>query len=237
MQVTHEAAAVVVDFFSRSTSANQRDIRLQSHDFAFDVVHAAKGENLMTVEANQVGQSASLRVDLFQGQWCFHSSGCCGGTEVALVVKRAVNTGNDLEGKGTELVVLSTTYGNQMFFRYAVGPHHIFCALRADHRGTSFEGDMRNIQDVVIVGMSDENEICSLNVGVDYRYVRGRNVTPPISPASVVSHGMAPCGAGPLIRDRYGSIKIEVVPSEISQPAAPRYFRMTGLLFPALGWF
>ena len=37
----------------------------------------------------------------------------------------------------------------------------------------------------------------------------------------------APGGAGPLIRDRYGSIRIEVVPSLISQPAVPRYFRTT----------
>src|ERR1700732_5565272 len=54
-----------------------------------------------------------------------------------------------------------------------------------------------------------------------------------VSPAT----GWPPGGAGPLIRDRYGSIRIEVVPSVISQPAAPRYFRVTGLFFPVFGWF
>lgn len=38
--------------------------------------------------------------------------------------------------------------------------------------------------------------------------------------------------AGIFIFPLYGSIKIEVVPSAIYQPAAPKYFRMTGLLFP-----
>src|ERR1700675_4501074 len=46
-----------------------------------------------------------------------------------------------------------------------------------------------------------------------------------------------PGGGGPLILDRYGSIRIQVVPSVISQPAAPRYFRVTGLFFPAFGGF
>src|SRR5258708_327095 len=102
MQVTHKAAAVVIDFLSGSTGANQRDVRFQSDDLPLDVVHPAKRENLMIVEAEQIGKSASLWVDLFQGQGRFHSSRCSSGTEVVLVVQRAVNAGNDLQGKGTE---------------------------------------------------------------------------------------------------------------------------------------
>ena len=73
-----------------------------------------------------------------------------------LVVQRAVNAGNDFEGKRTELVVLSATHGNQLLFRYGVGPHHIFGALGADHCGASFERDMRNIQDVVVMACVPE---------------------------------------------------------------------------------
>ena len=78
----------------------------------------------------------------FKVSGAFHSSYGSGGTEVVLVVQRAVNAGNDFEGKGAELVVLSATNRNQLFFRYAVGPHHIFGALGANHCGASFESDV-----------------------------------------------------------------------------------------------
>jgi hypothetical protein len=121
-----------------------------------------------------------------------------------LVVERTVNARDDFEGKGIELVVLSAAHGNQPSFRHIVGPHHIFSALGADHCGASFEGDVRNIQDVVVMCVSDENNLR-----------RGSGPT------------LLPGGAGPLIRERYGSIRIAVVPSEISHPAVPRYFRTT----------
>jgi hypothetical protein len=87
------------------------------------------------------------------------------------------------------------------------------------------------------VGASDENEICSLNARIDCRYIRRRNVTPPISPASVASHGMTPWRRRSVDLRQMWIDQKEVVPSVISQPAALRYFRMTGLLFPAFGWF
>ena len=65
-------------------------------------------EAVEDVQANQVGESPSLWVDLFQRQRCFHSGWSSGGTEIALVVERAVNTGNDFEGKRPELIVLSS---------------------------------------------------------------------------------------------------------------------------------
>ena len=45
-----------------------------------------------------------------------------------------------------------------------------------------------------------------------------------------------PGGAGPLIRDKYGSTRIVVVPLVISHPAAPRYSRTTCLGFTAFSW-
>src|SRR5229473_83829 len=126
----------------------------------------------MTVEANQVGQSAALRVDLFQGQGRFHSSWRCGGAEVSLVVERAVNAWDDFQRKRAELVVLSTADGHQLFFGNAVGPHYIFGALGANHYGMSLEGDVRNIQDMIIVGVRDEKEIRSFYARIDCCDVR-----------------------------------------------------------------
>src|SRR5260370_25544502 len=45
----------------------------------------------------------------------------------------------------------------------------------------------------------------------------------------------APGGRGPLIRDRYGSIRITVEPSLISHPAVPKYVRMTWPVFSVVG--
>ena len=50
VQITHEAARVVVDLLVRGSSANQNDIRVESLDLALDIVIAAKGENLMTIK-------------------------------------------------------------------------------------------------------------------------------------------------------------------------------------------
>jgi hypothetical protein len=108
-----------------------------------------------------------------------------------LVVQRAMNAGNDFEGKRAELVVLSATYGNQLSFRHAVGPHDIFGTLGTDHRGARFEGDVGNVQDVVVMSVSDEDKICSLNVRIDCRHVRRRDVAPPIRPAGISRHGVA----------------------------------------------
>ena len=50
---------------------------------------------------------------------------------------------------------------------------------------------MRNIQNVVVMCMSNENEICSLNVRINCRYVRRGNVAPSIRPARVSSYRVA----------------------------------------------
>src|ERR1700675_3849771 len=104
----------------------------------------------MTMEPDQVSERASLRVNLCQGQRGFHSRRRNCGTEVAFVIQRAVNAGYDLERKHTELVVLSAANGNELPFRPAEGPHDVFSALGADHRGAGFERDVRNVQDMVI---------------------------------------------------------------------------------------
>ena len=64
MQRSHEPAGVVVIFLPRTCRSHQNDVRFQSLNFALDVVHPAKRENLMAAESNQVGQRASLRVHL-----------------------------------------------------------------------------------------------------------------------------------------------------------------------------
>src|SRR5579863_7308734 len=60
VQGAHQAAAVVVDFFSRAGSADQHGVWFQPRNLAFDVVHSTKGENLMSMETDQVGEGSSL---------------------------------------------------------------------------------------------------------------------------------------------------------------------------------
>jgi hypothetical protein len=99
---------------------------------------------------------------------------------------------------------------------------------------------VRHIQYVIVVSVSYENEVCLLNVRVDCRNVRRRNVGPLVGPTRVSRHGVPdppPGVAGPLIRDKYGSTRIVVVPLVISHPAVPRYFRTTSLGFTAFSWF
>jgi len=62
-QSTHQAATVVIKFLSRGPGSYQDNIRLQAREFAFDIVHFAKRQNLMTVKTNQVGKCPTLRVD------------------------------------------------------------------------------------------------------------------------------------------------------------------------------
>jgi len=94
-----------------------------------------------------------------------------------------------------------------------------------------------SIQDVVVMGVSDEDEICPLNVSIDDSYVGRRDVAPPIRPAGISRDGVAsrrwwsvnPREIG-IDEDRRGSI------GDI-QPAAPKYFRITWLLFAVVRWF
>src|SRR5271157_1869779 len=89
------------------------------------------------------------------------------------------------------LQILPATHRNQLFFGHAVSPHHIRCAFGADHCGASFEGNVRNIQDMVVMCVSDKDKIRPLNVRIDCRYIRRGNVTPTIRSAGVSSHGVA----------------------------------------------
>ena len=83
VESAHQAATIVIDFPARSTSTNQRDIRLQSFDLAFDVVHPAKRKNLMAMKPNQVGKGAAFGVNLFQGQRRFCSRSARKSSKVA----------------------------------------------------------------------------------------------------------------------------------------------------------
>src|SRR5262249_7051389 len=149
-----------------------------------------KGKNLVFRKTNQISECAALRVDLFQSQRCFHSRRGCRRTEVVLVVERAVDARNDPERKPLELVVLSSSYGDQLAFRYAVGAHHVFGALGANHCGASLESDVRHIKYVIVVSVSYENEVCPLNARVDCRNVRRRYVGPLVDPTCVSRDGL-----------------------------------------------
>src|SRR5579872_5604184 len=104
VQVAHQAATIVVDFFSRRPGPDQCHVGFQSLDLAFYVIHSAKSNDLVTMKTNQVGECASLGVHLFQCQRRFHACGSSSGTKVALVVQSAVNAGDNLEGKCVEVI-------------------------------------------------------------------------------------------------------------------------------------
>src|SRR5579864_9601370 len=57
------------------------------------------------------------------------------------------------------------------------------------------------------------------------------------SSPGIRANGGRPGGCGPNIRDRYGSMRMTVVPSLILHPAVPRYSSDTGAFFSALGGF
>jgi hypothetical protein len=98
--------------------------------------------------------------------------------------------GMTLREKRLELIVFSSSHGNQLLFRHSVGTQHIFGALGADHGGAGFEGDVRNVQDVVVMSVSDENKICPLNVRIDGRHVRHGDVTPAVGPPRIPGHAV-----------------------------------------------
>src|SRR5579864_1821036 len=105
MQRSHEPSAVVVDFCSRSRSADQSDIRIESADLTLDVIVSAEPEDLMSLYADQIGERAALRMDLFQSEGCLHAGRRCRGTEIVLVVERAVDARYNLQRESGKLIV------------------------------------------------------------------------------------------------------------------------------------
>src|SRR5262249_34849566 len=113
-----------------------------------------------------------------------------------LVVERAVYAWNHSKRKPLELVVLSSSYGNQLLFRHTVGPHHVFGALCANDGGASLKSDVRHIQYVIVVSVSYENKACLSNVRVDCRNVWRRNVGPLVGRTRVSRDGVPRSSSG-----------------------------------------
>src|SRR5215470_9960760 len=97
MQVAHETTFVIINFAVRPGSHNQNDIRRQSLDFSFDIVHTAERKNLVPIKPDQIRKRPTLNVHLRQRQRGFHASGKGFRTEIVLVIKGRVNTWNDLQ--------------------------------------------------------------------------------------------------------------------------------------------
>lgn len=96
-----------------------------------------------------------------------------------LAVQWAVEARNHLQRKSPQLVVLPAAHGNELLFGNHISTQHILGALCTDHRGMSLECDLRNIQNMVVMRVGDENKIRSLDVCADGRYVRRRDIIPP----------------------------------------------------------
>jgi hypothetical protein len=85
------------------------------------------------------------------------------------MVQWAVKAWNHLERKDPELVILTASHGNQLLLGNLISTQHVLGALRSDDRGMSLERDLRNIKDVVVMRMRDEDKVCSLNMRLDSR--------------------------------------------------------------------
>src|SRR6266478_1883488 len=134
----------------------------------------------MAAKSDEVSERPSLRVHLPQRQRCFHSFRSFFRAEIVLTVQRAVKARNHLQRKSAELVILPAAHGYQLFFGHTIGPQHVLGALRPDDRGMSLERDVRNIQDMVVMCVRDEDKVGALGVCVDGRYVRRSYIIPSI---------------------------------------------------------
>jgi hypothetical protein len=74
--------------------------------------------------------------------------------------------------------------------------------ISGDHHSVSLQGDAGNIENMIVVGVRDENEVRSFYVPIDCRDVRRCDVVPPISRRVSPGIEWPPGGAGPLIRER-----------------------------------
>src|SRR5580693_1165328 len=101
------------------------------------------------------------------------------------MIQRAMQARDHLHGKSPELVILSAAHGNQLYFRHLKSPQHVLGALRPEHNGMSLERDLRNIQDMVVMRMRDEHEVCPLDMRVDRGHVWHRRVIPAVERARV----------------------------------------------------
>ena len=86
---------------------------------------------------------------------------------------------------------------------------------------------MRNIQDVIVVGMSNKDEIRSLNVRIDGRGVWRSEILPSINPTRVPVDAVAgsfPWRGWSINSRKVGinnDIRMVIVPSLISHPLFP----------------
>src|SRR5215469_10087216 len=120
MQVAHETTCVVINFAVRPGSPNQNDIRRQSLDLSFNIVHPAERKNLVPIKPYQIRKRPSLNVHLLQCQRSFHASRKGLRTEIMLVIKSRVNTKNDLQRELAEFVVLAAAHRDQLIFRDSI---------------------------------------------------------------------------------------------------------------------
>src|SRR5260370_5238904 len=115
-----------------------------------------------------------------------------------LMVQWAVKARNHPEDNAPELVIPAAAHGNQLLFGHLISAQHILRALRPDDCGVSLECDMRNIQYVVVMRVGYEYKVRSLDMFVDSRYVRRRDIIPTIQRARVSGRSGIRCSAGRL---------------------------------------
>src|SRR5260370_13288484 len=115
-----------------------------------------------------------------------------------LMVQWAVKARNHPERKSTEVVTVSAGRENQVLFGQLRSAQHILRARSPDDCGVSLECDMRNIQYVVVMRVGYEYKVRSLDMFVDSRYVRRRDIIPTIQRARVSGRSGIRCSAGRL---------------------------------------
>src|SRR5262245_55874646 len=77
----------------------------------------------------------------------------------------------NLDGVAIELHILAALDLNDLALRHAVSPHDIGVGLRADDHGSRLLGNIRGVDDVVPVTMTDQNVVDFLDVLIDHRLI------------------------------------------------------------------
>jgi hypothetical protein len=101
------------------------------------------------------------------------------------MIQRAVNARDHFHGERTEIEVFSTPYCNQLLVRHIVGMQDVLCTLRSDDGGVRLQRDVRDIEHVIIVCVRDEDKISPLDMSVNDRCIRYRNIAPSVGWAYV----------------------------------------------------
>ena len=96
--------------------------------------------------------------------------------QVRRTAQHAVQARNHPDGESGQLIILATTHDHDLVARHAQRSCHVMRAFRTDNRRARLLRDVGHVEDMVVMSVCDQNEVRTVDVGVDGGGIRFGNV-------------------------------------------------------------